>query len=163
VPTGMRAHPPPGPPPLRRRRAPIRDNPSTAYEALLSMMGIDERRGWVGKSDRGSDPEGAGYGRFDQNPPCMGIPTAADLISAPPYRAASLAVAILFADGVELHPPRWVCSTSKAPVDGERAPARGVASQLSAANSNTRVSPLIRPHPPRQFFFTGTTPGSLSG
>jgi hypothetical protein len=32
--------------------------------ALMSMVGTDERKGWLGKLDRGSDLKGAGYGRF---------------------------------------------------------------------------------------------------
>jgi hypothetical protein len=37
-------------------------------------------------------------------------------------------------------------------VDVERAPFPCVASRLSAASSNTRAPPLIRPYPPRHFF-----------
>jgi hypothetical protein len=49
------------------------------------MVGTDERRGSVGKSYRGSDLKGAGYGRFNRNPPYMVFPAAADLKSVPPY------------------------------------------------------------------------------
>jgi hypothetical protein len=68
------------------------------------MGATDEGRGWVGKSDRGSDLKDAGYGSFDRNPPNMFIPAAADLVSTPRYRAAPLAAAVLLAVGVELHP-----------------------------------------------------------
>jgi hypothetical protein len=49
----------------------FRDNPSTPHEALLSMVGTDERRDWVEKQDRGSDLKGARYGCFNQAPPSM--------------------------------------------------------------------------------------------
>jgi hypothetical protein len=48
-----------------------------------------------------------------------------------------------------------VCSTSRALLDVEPAPFHGAASRLSAANSNTRVPPPIRPHPSRQNYFAG--------
>jgi hypothetical protein len=47
----------------------FRDNPSKPPKTLMSIMGTDERRGWVGKFDRGSDLKGAGYKRFRHNPP----------------------------------------------------------------------------------------------
>jgi hypothetical protein len=40
----------------------FRDKLSTPYEALLSMVGADEGRGWVKKSDRGSNLKDARYG-----------------------------------------------------------------------------------------------------
>jgi hypothetical protein len=42
----------------------FRDNISTPLEALMSMVGTDETRGWMGKSDRGSDLKGVLYKRF---------------------------------------------------------------------------------------------------
>jgi hypothetical protein len=68
------------------------------------MVGTDERRGWVRKTNRGSNLKGAGYGRFNRSPPYMSIPAAADQESATPDRAAPLASAVLLAIGVELHP-----------------------------------------------------------
>jgi hypothetical protein len=83
------------------------------------MVGTDKGRGWVGKSDLGTDLKGAGYGRFNRNPPHMVFPAAADLKSALPYRAAPLAAVVLLGAGVELHPldgfarphERWSTST----------------------------------------------------
>jgi hypothetical protein len=49
VPTGMRAHPSPGPPPLRRRRAPLADPYYSAFllrqrvKALLTMLGLQRK------------------------------------------------------------------------------------------------------------------------
>jgi hypothetical protein len=129
-----------------------RVNPSIPPEALQLMVGTDERRGWVGKSDRGSDLKGAGYGRFNRNPPYIFLPAAANAKSATPYRAAPFAAAVLLAFGVELQPLRWVCLTSRALVDVEGAPFLGVAFRLSSATSNTRVPPLIRRYTPRQYF-----------
>jgi hypothetical protein len=54
----------------------------------------------VGKSDRGSDLDGAGYERSNQNPPFVVFPAAADL--KPALRDPT--VVVLLADGVELHP-----------------------------------------------------------
>jgi hypothetical protein len=68
------------------------------------MVGTDEGRGWVGKSNRGSDLKGAGYGLFNRNTPYMIFPAAADLKLAPPYRAAPLAAAVLSDAGVKFHP-----------------------------------------------------------
>jgi hypothetical protein len=59
------------------------------------MVGADERRGWVRKADRGSDLKGAGYGRFNRNPPYAVFPEAFDLKPAPRDRAAHLAAAVL--------------------------------------------------------------------
>jgi hypothetical protein len=67
------------------------------------MVAADERRGWVGKSNLGFYLEGAGYGRFNRNPPYMVFLAAADITSSPPDRAAPLAAAGLLADGVKLH------------------------------------------------------------
>jgi hypothetical protein len=47
----------------------FRDNPSAPHEALLSLVGTNKRRDWVGKPDRGSDLKDIGNGRFSQNPP----------------------------------------------------------------------------------------------
>jgi hypothetical protein len=58
----------------------------------------------VGKSDRGSDLKGAGYGRFNRNPPYMVFPAAAELESAPPNRVVPLAAVVFLADDVKLHP-----------------------------------------------------------
>jgi hypothetical protein len=81
----------------------------------------------------------------------MVFPAAANLISTtPPDLAALLAAAVLLALDVELHPPRWVCSTPRTVVDAERAPFPSAATRLSAASSNTRVPPLIRPYPSHQ-------------
>jgi hypothetical protein len=97
------------------------DNPSTPPKSLLSMVGTDEGRGWVGKSDRGSDLKDAGYGSFKQNPPYTLIRSATDLILAPPYRAAPLAAAVLLADGVELHPmDRYAGHEERWPTSSER-------------------------------------------
>jgi hypothetical protein len=51
-----------------------RDNQSTPPKALLSMVGPDERRRRVGKSERGFDLKGAGYGCFDRNPAYISFP-----------------------------------------------------------------------------------------
>jgi hypothetical protein len=68
------------------------------------MVGTDERRGWVGKSNWGSDLKGAGYGCFNRNPPYMFILAGADIKSAPPDHVAPLAAIVLLADDVELRP-----------------------------------------------------------
>jgi hypothetical protein len=66
------------------------------------MVGTDERRGWVGKSDRGSDLKGAGYGSFSQNLPYMFFPAATDQPLAPLDRAPPPAVAILLATSLHM-------------------------------------------------------------
>jgi hypothetical protein len=71
----------------------------------MSIVGTDERRGWVEKLDRGTDLNGAGYGRFIRNPPHKGFLAAADLKSAPLDHVAPLAAAVILAAFVELHPP----------------------------------------------------------
>jgi hypothetical protein len=101
------------------------------------MVGTDEGKGWVGKSDRGSDLKNAGYGNFNQNPTYMVFSAAADLIPTPPDRAAPLAAAVFLVANVELHPLGWVCSTSSALVDVERAPFPSGASRLSTVSFNT--------------------------
>ena len=90
----------------------VRDNPSKHPKALLSMVGTDEGRGWVGKTYRGFDFKNAGYGSFNRNPPYMGFPAATNLISAPLDRAAPFAALVLLVVDFELHPLGWVCSTS---------------------------------------------------
>jgi hypothetical protein len=102
----------------------------------------------VRKLDRGSDLKDVGYGNFNRSPPYMVFMAAAYLIAT--YRAAPLAAATLLTASVELHPLGWVCSTLGTLVDVERAPFPSIASRLSAVNFNTRVPPLIRPHPSRQ-------------
>jgi hypothetical protein len=85
----------------------FRINHVTPHETLLSMVGTDEIWGWVGKSDLGSDLEGAGYGRrYNRTPPCEGFPAAADIKWAPLDRAALLPATVLLGVGVELHPLR---------------------------------------------------------
>jgi hypothetical protein len=134
-----------------------RDNPSTPPAALLWMVGTDTRRGWVGKSDRGSNLKGAGYVCFTR-PLYMFFPAAADLKSVPLDRVVPLAAAVLIAASIELNPPRWICFTSGALVDVERALFHGAASRLPAASSNARVPPLIRLYPPRQKIFQAHRP-----
>jgi hypothetical protein len=107
--------------------------------------------------------KGAGYGSFNQNPPYEIFQVAADLTSAPPHRAAPLAAVVFLDVDVEFHTHGWVCSSSRALVDIERAPFLGVASRLSASNSNTRIPPLIRPHPFRQEMFHTHHPRLLIG
>jgi hypothetical protein len=68
------------------------------------MVGTAEGRGWVGKSDRGSDIKGPGCGRFNRNPPYMTFPAAADLESASLNYAAPLAATFHLAVSVEFHP-----------------------------------------------------------
>jgi hypothetical protein len=68
------------------------------------MADADEERGWVGKSDRGSDLKNVGYGSFNRTPPHMVFPATAVLISAPPDLAAPRAAGVYLAVGVELHP-----------------------------------------------------------
>jgi hypothetical protein len=58
----------------------------------------------VGKSDRGSDVKGAGYGRFNDTLCIWFFPAAVDLKSVPLDRAAPFAVAVLLAAFVEVHP-----------------------------------------------------------
>jgi hypothetical protein len=70
----------------------------------MSMMGTSAGEGWVGKPDRVFDLKGARKGSFSQNSTYMCFPAATDVKLAPPDRAAPLAVAVLLAVGVELHP-----------------------------------------------------------
>jgi hypothetical protein len=76
------------------------------------MVGTDKKRGWVRKSDRGSDLKGAEYGRFNRNPPYIGFPAAADLISMPLGRAATLAAVDIRLMMLGSYPLGWVYSTS---------------------------------------------------
>jgi hypothetical protein len=98
------------------------DNPSTPHEAILSIVGTDKRRGWVGNSDRGFDLNDIKYGSFSQYPPYKKIPVVADLRSARPNRVTPLAAAVLRAAGVELHRRGWICSTLGALTSSERLP-----------------------------------------
>jgi hypothetical protein len=82
----------------------FRDNHSTPLETLLSMVGTDEGRCLVGNSNLGSDLNDTGYGNFNQNPPYMGFPAAADLVLAPLDRATPPAAPLLLANGVEPYP-----------------------------------------------------------
>jgi hypothetical protein len=69
----------------------------------------------VGKSNRGSDLKGAGYGRRDiltETLRTKNFPVAADLKLSPPSRAAPLSAGVLLAGNVELHPLGRVCSIS---------------------------------------------------
>jgi hypothetical protein len=99
----------------------------------------------VGKSYHGSDLKGTKDGLVKRNSPFKGFPAAADLNSAPPYRASPLAVHVFLVACVKLHPLGCVCSTSRALFDLERALFPSVTSRLSAASFNTRAPPLIRP------------------
>jgi hypothetical protein len=86
----------------------FRDNPSAPLHALMSMVGIDERRGrWVVKSDWAYDLKDAGYKLCNQNPPYGVFPATVDLKSPPPNRVAPLAAAGLPNVIVELQPPLW--------------------------------------------------------
>jgi hypothetical protein len=109
----------------------FRDKPSKPLEALKSMMGTHKGRedGWESYIEAptskmpGTDVVPKTLRTF--------VPTAADLISAPPNRVAPLAAVVLLDACVELHPPGWVCSTSIALVDVEREPFPSDASRLS--------------------------------
>jgi hypothetical protein len=84
----------------------------------MSMVDTDERRGWVGKSDRSSELKVSLYGSVSQNPHWKFFLAAADRKSAPIGSVAPLAVAVLLVGGVEFHPldgcarPRERWSTS---------------------------------------------------
>jgi hypothetical protein len=66
-------------------------------------------------------------------------------LGAPPVARVLLAVGVVLPDFGRLDVSRLV--------DVERAPYPSAASRLSAANSNTRVPPFIRPYPPRHLKF----------
>jgi hypothetical protein len=104
----------------------------------------------VEKSDPGPDLKGAGYGHLNRSPPYGVFPAAAVIKSTSPDRAAPLAAADLLVVCVKLHPVGWVCSTSRPLVDVERAPFHCAAYRLSAASSNTSVTPLFQRYPSRQ-------------
>jgi hypothetical protein len=44
----------------------FRGDPSTPSKALMSMVGTDVGRGWLGEAERGSDLKDAAYGSFNQ-------------------------------------------------------------------------------------------------
>jgi hypothetical protein len=116
----------------------------------MLMVGTDEKKSWVVKSDQGCDLKGVGYWRFSQNSPYKVFLAAANLKSAPLDRVAPLAAVVLIIVGIELHPHGLVCTTLGAMVYVERAPFPSAASRLPASTSNTCFLPLIRPYPPRQ-------------
>jgi hypothetical protein len=68
MPRGLRAHPPPGPPPLRRRRAP---SPVSMHTFLISVGETMEDpwgRAWHGSTTKG-DPWDTVIVSFSKNPP----------------------------------------------------------------------------------------------
>jgi hypothetical protein len=80
--------------------------PTCNYPFPIPTVPTRREDGWEGRIGAPTS-KGAGYGRFNRNPPYRVFLAVADQISTPPYRAAPLRAVVLVDVDVEFHPLRW--------------------------------------------------------